>query len=79
MNKIIYNSPTHYVNNNQNIWALYYGMVVFNYNTQSYSWLGNSPYYLMFKIKAIQLINNNILTTDLNFDLMKSIKKTTKY
>lgn len=74
MNKIICNCLTHYVHGNQKLWASYYKMVVFAYNTHPHSRLGYSPYYLMFGVEATQPLENKIWPEDTNFDRIESLK-----
>jgi len=78
MNKIICNSLTHYVNNNQNTWAFYYKLVVFAYNTYPHSRLGYSPYFLMFGTEATQPLDNKICPTETDFDRLESITQLQK-
>lgn len=78
MNKIICNSLSHYVNENQKDWSLYYKMVIFAYNTCPSSRLKLSPFYLLHGIEANQPIDNKLTTENDQFNLTKSLKQLQK-
>ncbi|KAL4141393.1 hypothetical protein QTP88_004040 [Uroleucon formosanum] len=76
MNKIICNSLSHYVNENQKDWSLYYKMIVFAYNTSPSSRLKVSPFYLLHGMEASQPIDNKLTTEeDELFDLAKALNQ----
>ncbi|KAE9522252.1 hypothetical protein AGLY_017349, partial [Aphis glycines] len=78
MNKIICNSLSHYVNENQKDWSLYYKMIIFAYNTSPSSRLKVSPFYLLHGIEATQPIDNKLTTEDELFDFTKALKQLQK-
>lgn len=78
MNKIICNSLSHYVNENQKDWSLYYKMIIFAYNTSPSSRLKVSPFYLLHGIEASQPIDNKLTTEDELFDFTKALKQLQK-
>lgn len=78
MNKIICNCLTHYVNNNQKNWAIYYKMVVFAYNTYPHVRLGHSPFFLMFGTEANQPLDNNIYPPDTTYNRLEAIEQLQK-
>jgi len=78
MNKIICNCLTHYVDNNQKKWSLYYKMVVFAYNTYPHARLGHSPYYLMFGAEANQPLDNKICPPDTSYNRLEAIEQLQK-
>jgi hypothetical protein len=67
-NKIIYNSLSHYVTENQKNWSIYYKMVVFAYNTTLSSRLKLSPFYLLYEIEANQPLDNKLISDDDSFN-----------
>ncbi|KAF0687298.1 Integrase catalytic domain-containing protein, partial [Aphis craccivora] len=75
MNKIICNCLTHYVNNNQKNWALYYKMVVLAYNTYPHARIGHSQYYLMFGTEATQPLDNIIYPSDTTCNRIEAIEQ----
>jgi len=76
MNKIIFNSLTHYVDENQKIWSLYYKMVVFAYNTYPSSRLKISPFYLLHGMEANQPLDNKLISEENEtYNLTKALKE----
>jgi|UniRef100_A0A2S2Q076 predicted RNA-binding Zn-ribbon protein involved in translation (DUF1610 family) len=75
MNKIIYNSSSHYVNENEKDWSQYYKIIVFVYNTSPSSRLKVSPFYLLHNIKANQPFDNKLPLENELFDFTKTIKQ----
>lgn len=75
MNKIICNSLSHYVNENQKDWSLYYKMVIFAYNSCPSSRLKFSPFYLLHGIEANQPLDNKLTIDNELFNLTKSLKQ----
>jgi len=78
MNKIICNSLTHYINENQKDWSLYYKMVIFSYNICPSSRLKLSPFYLLHGMEANQPIDNKLTIDNELFNLTKSLKQLQK-
>jgi len=74
MNKIICTSLTHYINNNQKDWALYYKMVVFAYNTTPSTKLKVSPFYLLHDMEANQPLDNKLIPFDESYNFLKALK-----
>lgn len=75
MNKIICNSLSHYVNDNQKDWSLYYKMVIFAYNTCPSSRLKVSPFYLLHGVEANQPLDNKLTIGSESFNITKSLKQ----
>lgn len=73
MNKIICNALTHYVDNNQKNWALYYKMIIFAYNTHPHARFGYSPFYLMFGTEATQPLDNKIIPPEIDNNRIEEI------
>jgi ribosomal protein L21E len=78
MNKIICNSLSHYVNENQKNWSMYYKMVVFAYNTTPSSRLKLSPFYLLHGIEANQPLDNKLISDDDSFNYTKTFEQLQK-
>ncbi|KAF0693463.1 Transposon Ty3-I Gag-Pol polyprotein [Aphis craccivora] len=76
MNKIICNSLSYYVNENQKDWSLYYKIIIFVYNTSPSSRLKVSPFYLLHGLS--QPIDNKLTTEDELFDFSKALKQLQK-
>jgi len=76
MNKIICNNLTHYVDENQNNWSLYYKMVVSAYNTCPSSRLKISPFYLLHGMEANQPLDNKLISGENEtYNLTKDLKE----